>query len=451
MKSTAQIAAALPGYNPQHLPVAVAQKFIAQLAEQAASCINDTEQVPLLQAVNRVLACDVLSPIDVPPQHNSAMDGYAFNSKELSINEGQQPKTLTLQVIGSALAGKLWTGEVKAGECIKIMTGATLPDGLDTVVAHEQVSVQASSIRFDASAVRAGSHCRLRGEELRRGAKSLSKGELLAQTHIGFLAGLGIQTVTVVRCLRVAYFSSGDEVLPPGAPLRAGAVYDSNRFSLLSLLSALPCEAIDLGTVPDDPAQIQTALKQAAAQADVIISSGGVSAGDADFSRSAMQHLGDVQHWQLAMRPGRPMAVGQIFYTKQAAGPGEICASSYKINSKPVLLFGLPGNPVATLVNFLILVRPALLRLAGATPRAPLRLKAISPEALRKKPGRTEYARAVVSSAPNGQLQVRLTGRQSSAFLSSMVQANALIVLSHDQGDVPAGEWVDVILLSELI
>ncbi|MBS0317371.1 MAG: molybdopterin molybdotransferase MoeA, partial [Proteobacteria bacterium] len=303
-----------------------------------------------------------------------------------------------------------------------------------------------------------GDNRRLAGEDLRRGQPALSAGRLLTPAALGLLASLGLRTVPVVRRLRVAYFSTGDEILSLGDAPREGAVYDSNRYTVFGLLRRLGCEVIDLGVVRDDPAQLEAAFTGAAARADAIITSGGVSVGEADHTRMMMKQLGDVAFWRIAMRPGRPMAVGRIGKSSRfAAGPpqGETAPSGGSeprgAGSVGAILFGLPGNPVAVMVTFLAFVRPALLRMMGASAEPLPRLKAHSQEAIRKKPGRTEYQRGIVSTGAGGSLQVRTTGNQGSGVLSSMVQANGLIVLPHEGGDVAVGDEVEVMMFDGVI
>lgn len=422
MKTLAEIAAQLQGYDPQALSVAAAGDFIARLVEP----LEGHETLPLMQALGRVLAGDVVSPIDVPPHDNSAMDGYAFHGAELL--SGQAPR---LKVIGTALAGTAWRGTVLDGECVKIMTGAIMPAGLDTVVPQELVTLQGAQIQLAAGQpVRPGDNRRRCGEDIRAGQPALQKGEHLSPAALGLLASLGLETVQVQRRLRVAYFSTGDEILSLGEAPREGAVYDSNRYTVFGLLSRLGCEVIDLGVVRDDPAALEAAFLDAAVRSDAIITSGGVSVGEADFTKTMMRKLGDVAFWRIAMRPGRPMAVGRIGRS---------------------LLFGLPGNPVAVMVTFLAFVRPALLQLMGSRAMAPPLLQARSLENLRKKPGRTEYQRGIVSMAADGGLCVRTTGNQGSGVLSSMVQANGLLVLHHEQGDVAPGDTVDVMMFDGVI
>jgi len=421
MKTLDDIARSLQGYDPQALRMADANTFIDRLVAP----VQGTEVLPLRQCLGRVLAEDVISGMAVPAHDNSAMDGFAFPGTVLA---GQT--TLTLRMAGTALAGKAWAGSLNPGECLKVMTGAILPAGLDTVVPHEMTTVEGDQVHIPADRLRAGDNRRLRGEDLQLGGVALSKGELLAPASIGLAASLGLQSLPVVRRLKVAYLSTGDEVMAPGEPLREGAVFDSNRYTVTSLLERLGCEVIELGVVRDEPVALEAAFRSAAAQADVIISSGGVSVGEADFTKGMMAKLGDVAFWRIAMRPGRPFALGRIGST---------------------VLFGLPGNPVAVMVTFLSLVRPALLKMMGATPKPLPLLQAHSLEPMRKKAGRTEYQRGIVTTGPDGQLQVRTTGNQGSGVLSSMVQANGLIVLGHEQGHVAVGDLVRVMMFEGVI
>jgi molybdopterin molybdotransferase len=421
MKTLDEIAQSLQGYDPQSLRTADANAFIGKLVRP----VTEAQTLALGQCDRRVLAQDVISRMAVPEHNNSAMDGFAFDGAAIA---GQA--TLTLRLVGTALAGKVWAGSVNGGECLKVMTGAILPEGLDTVVPHEMTTTQGEWITLPADRLRAGDNRRMRGEDLQLGGIALSKGELLTPAALGLAASLGLETLSVVRRLRVAYLSTGDEVQSPGEPLREGAVYDSNRFTVTTLLARLGCEVLELGIVRDDPVALEAAFRAAAAQADVIISSGGVSVGEADFTKGMMAKLGDVAFWRIAMRPGRPFAVGRIDDT---------------------VLFGLPGNPVAVMVTFLSLVRPALLQMMGSKATAPPLLKAHSTEPMRKKSGRTEFQRGIVSTGVDGRLQVRTTGNQGSGVLSSMVQANGLIVLHHDQGNVAMGDLVDVMMFEGAI
>ena len=447
MKTIAQIAAELQGYDPQALHADQVNAFLHQLVQPVAG----TEEVGIFEALGRVLARDVISPISVPPHDNSAMDGYAFAGRQLVPG---QP--LTLRSVGTALAGKAWTGTVQAGECVKIMTGAIMPAGLDTVVPQEFTTAQGDQITIAPDVLRLGDNRRFKGEDLMEGGVALARGELLTPAALGLVASLGLKTVTVSRRLRVAYFSTGDEILSLGEPPREGAVYDSNRYTVFGLLTRLGCQVIDLGVVRDEPALLEAAFVRAAAEADAIITSGGVSMGEADYTKAMMQKLGDVAFWKIAMRPGRPMAVGRIHQAKSASSPQDISPYSYQNDSENQLpesavLFGLPGNPVAVMVTFLAFVRPALLQMMGCSAQPAPLLKARCQEPLRKKSGRTEYQRGTVSTAPDGSLQVKTTGNQGSGVLSSMVQANGLIVLHHTQGNVAVGDEVDVLMFDGAI
>ena len=426
MKSLDQIAAELQGYDPQALSASAVNTFLAELV----SPVGDTETVGVFDALGRVLSEDVISPISVPPHDNSAMDGFAFDGAQLKSGE-----PLTLRVLsGTAFAGKAWSGQVGPGECVKIMTGAIMPAGLDTVVPQEMTQAGDGTISIPADALRRGDNRRLLGEDLMAGHPALRAGTKLGPAALGLIASLGLPTVQVYRRLKVAYFSTGDEILSQGEAPREGAVYDSNRYTVFGLLTRLGVEVIDMGVVKDDPATLEAAFRAAAAQADAIITSGGVSVGEADHTKAMMKKLGDVAFWRIAMRPGRPMAVGRL--------------------DSGAIMFGLPGNPVAVMVTFLAFVRPALLKLMGVADVAahtPPLLKAKSLEPMRKKPGRTEYQRGTVSTAPNGTLQVRTTGNQGSGVLSSMVQGNGLIVLHHGQGNVAVGEEVDVMVFDGVI
>jgi molybdopterin molybdotransferase len=420
MKTLSDIAAELQGYDPQALPAGKVNEFLAALVQP----VQATETVGLMDALDRVLAQDIVSPISVPAHDNSAMDGFAFAGASLLSD-----KATKLKIVGTALAGKAWQGTVAAGECVKIMTGAVMPAGLDTVVPQELCEVSGDQISISPNVLKTGDNRRFAGEDLMAGGVALSKGELLAPAALGLLASLNIGEALVYRKLKVAYFSTGDEVLSLGDAPREGAIFDSNRYTVFGMLKRWGCEVIDMGVVRDQPALLEAAFLRAAATADAIITSGGVSVGEADHTKAMMKKLGDVAFWKIAMRPGRPMVVGRI---------------------GSCILFGLPGNPVATMVTMLAFVRPALMRMSGAAEKysmQPLYLQAKSQENLRKKPGRTEYQRGHVSYAVDGSLQVRTTSsNQGSGVLSSMVQANGLIVLHHAQGNVNVGDAVDVMM-----
>ena len=426
------IAARLQGYDPNSMRTDAVLQFLEQLVQP----VSGTEQVGVFDALDRVLAQDLVSPISVPPHDNSAMDGFAFDGRALPA------QTLTLQVTGTALAGQPWQGTVGPGPALRIMTGGVMPSGLDTVVPQELVQQEGDTIRFEAGTLTRGDNRRLLGEDLLQGRAALRQGDRLGPAALGLVASLGIAQVTVWRRPTIAYFSTGSEILSLGEAPRPGAVYDSNRYTVFGMLRRLGLDVLDLGVVPDEPAALEQAYRTAAARADAIITSGGVSVGEADHTRAMMQQLagpgGGIAFWRIAMRPGRPMAVGHI---AADGAPG----------ARSALLFGLPGNPVAVMVTFLAFVRPALLRLMGCNAMAPPRLRAHSLEAMRKKPGRTEYQRGIVTTTAGGRLQVRTTGNQGSGVLRSMVQANGLIVLGHDQGHVAPGDEVDVMMFDGVL
>lgn len=418
-------------YDPQALPVSAAQAIVLQWVTP----ITASERVPLPDALARVLAHDVISPIDVPAHDNSAMDGYAFDGAALAAATGM----LTLNIAGKAFAGHPFTGEMPPGACVRIMTGAPMPAGCDTVVPQENTQREGDSVTFAANAVSRSANRRRKGEDLAKGRAALRAGRMLRASDIGLLASLGIVDVDVKQRLRVAYFSTGDELRTPGSPLDAGCIYDSNRYTLGAMLKRLDVEAIDLGMVRDEPAALAATLKAAAQSADVVLTSGGVSVGDADFTRTQLQTLGDVEFWGLAMRPGRPLAFGRIWSGGQ---PGA---------GHPALLFGLPGNPVATMVTFYQIVRPALLAMAGAAPQPVPLIPARCEIPIKKRPGRTEFQRGVAVRDNEGHWLVTPTGSQSSGALSTMSEANCFIVLAHEAASLDAGDTVDIMLFDGLV
>ncbi len=424
MNTLADIARSLPEYDPQSLRVDLARDFIARLLPR----VSTTERVALRSALGRVLAEDIVSPINVPAADNSAMDGYALRGAEL--NPGGDTR---LKVAGTSLAGGAAAQDLPPLHCQRIMTGALMPPGLDTVVPQEFTRSEGEFIVIPAGCVRAGDNRRLAGEDLARGQVALAAGRIVRPADLGLIASLGQAEVAVRRRLRVAILSTGDELRSLGQPLEQGCVYDSNRYTLWGLLQRLGVEVIDLGVVKDDPDALRQAFSEAAASADAIISSGGVSVGEADHTKRIMAELGEVLFWKIAMRPGRPMAIGRI-----------------PSGGRDAILFGLPGNPVAVMVTFYAFVREALLAMAGAQAQALPMLCAQSVKPLRKKPGRTEYQRGIVSRAADGRWQVEITGNQGSGILSSMSQADGLVVLGHEQGDVAAGDPVDVLLFEGL-
>ena len=413
MSEIARIVSCIDGYDPDALQVEKARAAIrACLAPVTAS-----ERVPLRAALGRVLAQDIVPSIDVPGHDNSAMDGYAVRSADLKADA-----EAVLEEIGTALAGRAFEGRLGAGQCVRVMTGAVLPEGADTVVIQEIVRAQGKRVAVPAGQ-KAKQNVRYAGEDLKAGVPVLKTGTLLRPAELGVVASLGIGEVAVKRRLRVAFFSTGDELASVGSPLAKGQVYDSNRYTLHGMLTRLGVELIDLGVVRDDPAALEQALRSAAASADAIVTSGGVSVGEADFVRRLMGQLGEVLFWKIAMRPGRPMAFGRI---------------------GGAFLFGLPGNPVAVMVTFYQFVREALLVLAGGTgDLSPVSLRVQSAAALRKVPGRTEYQRGILFREA-GEWKVRTTGQQGSGVLRSMAEANCFIVLEHERGAIAAGDLVSV-------
>ena len=420
-------------YDPHALPVPAAQAIVRQWAAP----VTAVERVALRDALDRVLATDIVSPINVPSHDNSAMDGYAFRRAALTTGVAG----VHLTIVGKGLAGHPFAGRVEANQCVRVMTGACMPEDCDTVVPQELVERKAdsASISFAANAVAAGANRRLAGEDLARGHAALRAGRIVRASDLGLLASLGIGEVNVRRRLRVAFFSTGDELRSLGEPLDPGSVYDSNRYTLFAMLRRLNIDMLDLGVVRDEPAALEAALRSAAASADVVLTSGGVSVGEADFTRQLLQMFGDVAFWSLAMRPGRPLAFGRI-WSGERPGVG-----------LPALFFGLPGNPVAVMVTFYQIVREALLLMSGATPQPLPVIHATSRQPIRKRAGRTEFQRGVAEPDAHGHWHVTPTGSQGSGVLSSMSEANCFIVLGHDEGDIAAGERVAIMLFDGLI
>ncbi len=422
-----EVASCISGYDPNALPVAKAQEFVARFVVPLK--VQATERVALRAALGRTLAQNVISPIDVPSHDNSAMDGYAVRSAELSANEATQMK-----VAGTGYAGVAYNKAVPAMHCVRIMTGAIMPEGCDTVVPQEFCKSVNDFVLIPAGVVKLGDNRRLRGEDIPLGSIALSPGKLIRPADLGMLASLGQAEVSVYRKLRVAFFSTGDELRSIGEALNEGCVYDSNRYTLYGMLARLGFDIIDMGVVRDEPAALEAAFRSAAECADAIITSGGVSVGEADYTKRMMKELGEVAFWKIAMRPGRPMAFGKI-----------------TSNGRTAALFGLPGNPVAVMVTFYHFVRDALLAMQGNTVMPLPLMRAISTEAMRKKPGRTEYQRGVVKPRADGRFEVQITGSQGSGILRSMSEANGFVVLHHEQGNVNAGDEVDVLLFEGLV
>jgi len=380
--------------------------------------LGGRQQVALRSALGRVLAADVSSPVAVPPYTNSAMDGYAVRGVDLALGESDG-----LRLIGESFAGHAFDGEVAAGECVRIMTGAVMPAGCDTVIMQEATQVDGDNVRFTGGA-KPGQNVRHAGEDLAAGEMALIAGCRLLPAELGLLASLGVAEVPVKRRVRVAFFSTGDELCSLGEPLREGCLYDSNRYTLHGMLTRFGADIIDLGVIRDSPDLTEQAFRDAAAQADVVITSGGVSVGEADFVKDALDKLGDIAFWRIAMKPGKPLAFGRL--------------------DGGAYFFGLPGNPVSVMVTFYQFVRPALEKLSGRTPKPPLWLRAPVLDRLRKSPGRTEFQRGILTTGEDGRLAVRSSGAQGSGILRSMSVADCFIRLPAECGNVEPGTLVDL-------
>ena len=422
-KTTLFDASCADDYDPNSMPVDRARTLIRQFLLP----VTATERVHVRFALDRVLADAVVSPIAVPGHDNSAMDGWAVRFADLAPDADT-----TLARVGESFAGKPYRGTLSAGQAVRIFTGGVMPTGADTVVMQERATEVDGGVRVAPGAVtKAGQNRRFAGEDLKQGQVVFAAGQPVRPAELGMLASLGIGEVTVYRKLRVAYFSTGDELKSIGTPLAEGEIYDSNRYTLYGMLTRLNCEVLDMGVVPDVPEALEHAFATAAANADVVITSGGVSVGEADFVKQLLDKLGEVLFWKIAMKPGRPLAYGKI-------GAAHF--------------FGLPGNPVSVMVTFYQFVRDALLVLQGRRDVAPMPLfKAVLAAPIRKVPGRTEFQRAVIAPDGAGGWSVRTTGDQGSGILSSMSQANCFVVLPSTTGNVAAGELVDVQLLEGLI
>lgn len=394
------------------------QKMLQQLTP-----ISDCLSVSLFEAAGRITAKPVTSPLDVPPFDNSAMDGYAVRLSDI-VPDREFP------VAGKAFAGAPFNGDWPAGSVIRIMTGAPIPAGCDAVVMQEQTEQREGGIVITAE-VRDGQNIRRIGEDIQAGKQVLDAGVRLGAAELPLLASLGIAEVSVLRKLRVAIFSTGDELQAVGQPLADGQIYDTNRFTVSLMLNKLGCEVIDLGVIADDPEALRKAFSEADRQADVVISTGGVSVGEADFTKAMLEELGVITFWKLAMKPGKPFAFGRL-------------ANSW--------FCGLPGNPVSAAVTFYQLVQPLLATLTGQTTRImPLRQRARATQRLKKSPGRLDFQRGILSRGEDGVLEVRSTGAQGSHVFSSFALADCFIVLDRDRADVEAGEWVEVEVFNSLL
>jgi molybdopterin molybdotransferase len=394
------------------------------LADALARILNEVEPVgggetlAVRSALGRVLAADVVSRINVPSHTNSAMDGYALAGASLSADRDTQ-----YEVIGTSAAGRPFDGKPGPGQCVRIMTGAPMPAQTDTVVMQENVTRDGDTASVGAGQ-KPGQHVRQAGEDIAAGSVALRAGTFLMPAHIGILASIGISEVAVLRRPRVAFFSTGDELRNVGEPLGEGQIYDSNRYTIYGMLTRLGVDVVDMGVIRDDRDEVERAFARAAVEADAIVTSGGVSVGDADYVAETLERAGTVGFWKVAMKPGRPLAFGRI---------------------GGALFFGLPGNPNSVMATFYQLVQPALQALAGwPDPAPPITMPAISASVLRKKPGRREFQRGVLSRDADGRLVVHKTGHQGSGVLSSMAAANCFIVLPEDAGPVSEGDEVEV-------
>ncbi|AKJ41995.1 molybdopterin molybdotransferase MoeA [Pragia fontium] len=388
---------------------------LEKLLSQAVT-VCQTEQIALTQAARRITAQAITSPINVPPFANSAMDGYAVRLSDVTASA-------ILPIAGKAFAGQPFHGEWPVGTCLRIMTGAPVPAGAEAVIMQEQAEVLENGIRFS-TMPKAGQNIRLAGEDIRQGAEVLPAGAKLGVAELPLLASLGVAEVNVYRRLKVALFSTGDELQTIGQPLQDGQIYDTNRFAVRLMLEQMDCEVIDLGIIRDDESAIRDAFAKADSLADVVISSGGVSVGEADYTKQILDELGQISFWKLAIKPGKPFAFGKLSHS---------------------LFCGLPGNPVSAALTFYQLVQPLLMKLNGYSQwQKPRQIKVKTTTPLKKTPGRLDFQRGILSSNAQGELEVKTTGHQGSHVFSSFSQANCFIVLEQERGSVAAGEWVTV-------
>jgi len=385
--------------------------------------IQTTLQLPLADAIGYVLAEDILSPIYVPPFDNSAMDGYAVRLADLNANN-------VMPLAGKSFAGQPFDGEWPAGYCVRIMTGAKIPDGCDAVIMQENTEESDAGIVINQADVKPQNNIRPTGDDIKQGDVVLPKGARLTARDIPMIATLGISHVTVVRKPRVAFFSTGDELKPLGEALAEGQIYDSNRYGIKPLIENFGCEPIDLGIIPDCPEQLKATFEQAQTLADVVVTSGGVSVGEADYTKDILEELGQIGFWKLAIKPGKPFAFGKL---------------------STAWFCGLPGNPVSAVMTMYVLVQPMLAKLAGHTEwKAPESIPAITRSAFKKSPGRTDYQRGIYT-IENGQFVVETTGNQSSGAFRSMSLANCFVVLERERGRVESGETVNIQLFNSTL
>lgn len=400
--------------SPAFLSVVQGQEKILSLVHTVA----ETESTNIENSYGRVLADNIVSQVNVPQYTNSAMDGYAIRSDDLNREH--------YQVMAEVLAGQAYDKPLEMGQTVKIMTGAPTPVYGDTVVMREQATQDGDKVTFGTSSIKAGQNVRQAGEDLAVGSNVFTAGTRLSSPEMGMIASLGFGQANVFRKLKVAIFSTGDEVQAPGTEQKASSIYDSNRFTIMGMLEQLGCEILDFGILEDNEQLMTEALEKASQQADMLITSGGVSVGDADYIKLALDKLGQIDFWRINMRPGRPLAFG-------------------KIKDKP--FFGLPGNPVAVMVSFINFVEPAIRKMQGEQGWKPLKVNAVATENLRSRQGRTEFSRGIYELDETGRLTVRTTGKQGSGILRSMSEANCLIEISPAIDTVKVGENVTIIPL----
>ncbi len=430
-----EVASCVSGYDPDSLNVNDGKKIIKKYLESFRDELS-SETVPIRESLGRVLFTDLISNINVPPNDNAAMDGYAFNS---SVFEMKSEEIIELSVVKKIFAGDYKLEPITADECVNIMTGAPMPVGCDTVIPQEFVEKKNNTIRFLRHAVPPLANCRLKGEDLTLGKPALLKGKILNPADLGLIASQGFEKIEVYRKLKVAFFSTGDELVPVGQKIKDGKIYDSNSQTIFAMLTKIGVEIHDMGLIPDNFNLLEKAFKKAAEIADVTITSGGVSVGEADYTKMVVKKLGDVAFWKVSMRPGRPMVFGKIW-------------TDEKKNSKDFsLLFGLPGNPVAVMVTFYVFVRDALIEMMGSSEIKSNLLYVASSEKIKKKPGRTEYRRGKINYCDGLRPKVSLTGSQGSGILSSMSQADCLVVLDDDTLTVEIGEYVPVLVFDGIM
>ena len=407
-----------PGGN-RHLKLDEAIRLVQSMAlghQQHHSC-------PLDKLMGKVLAEDIYAPFNVPPQRNAAMDGFAIKGESIL-------EKTSWKIVGQSWAGHGFSGTVTLNDAVQITTGAPLPSGVDTVIMKEMCEIEADQLKVPhALSVRVGSNVRQAGEDIEKDSLVFNKGQRLGPVEIGMLASLGFAEVKIFRPLKVAVFSTGDEVCAPGTDRSEFGIFDTNRYSLISMLKGLNCDVSDMGILPDDQAQIENALQQAAKGHRIILTSGGVSVGEADFVKQALNQLGNTNFWQIAIRPGRPMAFGDLGLNQE----GETC-----------LFAGLPGNPVAVIVTFCLLIQPLIRSLQGETEWVGLTWTGKATESMKSRIGRSDFHRGIFSINERGELEVRTTGAQGSGILTSMHEANCLIRIDESRDQVEVGDMVSV-------